>query len=132
MDRITPKFTMVETVVALGVLLLSLSVVFSTIAASQQRVMKAEKKWHRQHMLTQATEYFLLAPPGVTIPKTVFPFDEYQASCEYSPPQGLPDMTETQLGNWQLTAMKIVIKSTNDGQTVASITLDRIIKVDDQ
>jgi type II secretory pathway pseudopilin PulG len=128
----TKNFTMIETVIALGVLIIALSAVFSTVAASQQRVIKAERRWKRQHMLTQAAEYFMLAPPNAAIPQTIFPFTDYQAFCEYSTPEGLPDMVETKVGNWQLATVKISVNSKHDGKTINAITLDRIIKKDDQ
>ncbi|MCF6175296.1 MAG: type II secretion system GspH family protein [Victivallaceae bacterium] len=125
------KFTMIETVIALGVLLLAMSAVFGTIAASQQRVIRAEKRWAKQHMLTQAAEYFLLAPPRTTIPQTIFPFSDYQAFCEYSEPKELPETVDAISGSWKLVAMKIILNSNADGKTVNSITLDRIVKTND-
>lgn len=125
------KFTMVETVIALGVLLIALSAIFGTVANSQQRVIRAERKWQKQHALTQAAEYFLLAPPKATIPQIIFPFDDYQVFCEYSDPSDLPETVDAINGNWKLVAMKIKLNNNADGKTVSSITLERIVKVND-
>ena len=122
---------MIETVIALGVLLISLSAVFAAVAASQQRIIRAEKKWKKQHILTQATEYYLLAPPRTIIPQIIFPFHNYQVFCEYSDPEGLPETVKATGGGWKLVAMKVIIKDNTNGQTVNSITLDRIVKDND-
>ena len=120
------RFTLVETVIALGVLMLALSAVFASIAASQQRVIRAEKRWQRQHLLTQAAEYYLLAPPSSQIPQVLFSNQQYRVAVEYNTPQ-LPDKVETVNGNWQLIGMKIMLFDQND-KKVDSITLERIIR----
>jgi prepilin-type N-terminal cleavage/methylation domain-containing protein len=53
-------FTLVEVIVALAILTMGLLAGLSLIASSQQRLTKASKRWHEQHLLTQAAEYFLL------------------------------------------------------------------------
>ena len=53
-------FTLIEVIIAIGILAISLASLFQIIASSRARIAKADEGWHHMHMLTQAAEYVLL------------------------------------------------------------------------
>ena len=50
------SFTLIEVIIAIGILAISLASLFQIIASSRARIAKAEESWHNMHMLTQAAE----------------------------------------------------------------------------
>ena len=77
-------FTLVEVIVAIGILALSLASLFQIIASSRARIAKADEGWHNMHMLTQAAEYVLLHASDVDdVDKEFFPYDDYQVRISY-------------------------------------------------
>jgi len=123
-------FTMVETLIALAVLLLALSAVFTTVATSQQRMIRAERKWKKEHLLTQAAEFYLLAPPDAPIPPALFPYHNYQVSAEYAMPL-LPTGVQATNGNWQLVKMTVTLRNSADNKIIDTIELERIVSTGD-
>jgi len=121
---------MVETVIALAVLLLALSAVFTTVATSQQRMIRAERKWKKEHLLTQAAEFYLLAPVATPIPPALFPYHNYQVAAEYAIPL-LPHDVQATNGNWKLVKMTLTLTNTADNKIIDAIELERIVTVGD-
>ena len=77
-------FTLIEVIVAIGILALSLASLFQIIASSRARIAKADESWHNMHMLTQAAEYVLLHTATVdSIDKDFFPYDDYDVRISY-------------------------------------------------
>ena len=50
-------FTLIEVVVALGILALSIAGLLSLLTSSQNRIGKSMEEWKNMHMLAQAAEY---------------------------------------------------------------------------
>ena len=55
------QFTLIEIVVALGILAISLGGLLQLAISSQLKISRAREKWEEMHMLTQAAEYLLLS-----------------------------------------------------------------------
>ena len=67
------KFTLIEVVVALGILALSMAGLLQLLTASQERVGRAAEEWQHTHMLMQAAEYVLLQEGQDDEPAGLFP-----------------------------------------------------------
>ena len=70
---------MLEVILAVAILSIGFIAAMSIATTAADRLMKAVVRWERQHMLNQATEYFLLAGPDAAIPQEFFPFQGYSA-----------------------------------------------------
>ena len=80
------SFTLIEVIIAIGILAISLASLFQIIASSRARIAKAEESWHNMHMLTQAAEYVLLhsGNAGVDgVDREFFPYQDYQINVIY-------------------------------------------------
>ncbi len=128
LDAIRQTFTLIEVVVAIGILGLGLVAAMSFSIQSNTRVERAFNKWREQHILAQAAEFYLLQGPNVQPADDVFPYSSegYSVSCAVDEPSGLPASVEAHARNWRLALYKISL-STPEGRT-RSLHIEKIIK----
>ena len=83
--RSVKRFTLIEVIIAIGILAISLASLFQIIASSRARLAKADEGWHNMHMLTQAAEYVLLHAADVVddVEEDFFPYRDYQVNITY-------------------------------------------------
>ena len=60
MSRRKKHFTLLETVVAVAVLVMSLGVLFQLSASARRRIAQAAEDWNTTHRLLEATDMTLL------------------------------------------------------------------------
>lgn len=120
-------FTLVEVAIAIGILALGVTAAMGIIGAAKQRMSKAESQWKRQHALTQAAEYLLLAPPDTPLPRSIFDYPEFGLAVNYSLPENLPVNVPASLLDWRLTALHINLIDKN-GKLADSIVIDRLLR----
>lgn len=121
-------FTLIEVVVALGILTLSLAGLLQMLTASQSRLARVYEKWRETHILMQAAEYYLLQPgedPG-GIPYTYFPYPDYEVLCYYRDAENLPEDYVNISGQLPLRTCVIELVRLRDRKTVGTILVDRI------
>ena len=121
------KFTLVEVAIAIGILAMGIAACMSIIGAAKQRMSKAEYQWKRQHVLTQAAEYLLLAPPDTPLPRTIFDYPDFNVTINYSSPENLPINVPGSLTGWRLSALHINLINKN-GKMADSIVIDRLLR----
>ena len=123
---IRKNFTLIEIVVALGILAISMGGLLQLAISSQLKISRASEKWQEMHMLTQAAEYLLLHDEETTeIPAEFFPYPDYEINCTYDDAEGLPEELENLSGQIPLKQCKIELIRSNDHKVVDSITIDR-------
>ncbi|MHB9138840.1 MAG: type II secretion system protein [Victivallaceae bacterium] len=125
-------FTLLEVVVAIAILAMGIASALTAISMARNRVFKAERQWLEQHLLTQASEYILLSRPNANIPDDIFPNQDYYVKSEYMPAEGLSDDMRPEITGWKLVSVKISIVARNDQREAAAVTLDRIVRSNDQ
>lgn len=121
----TSHFTLLEVVIAVAILAMGLIAAMEIAVTASKRTIKAVKRWETQHMLNQATEYFLLAGPDEPIPNEFFPYEGFRAECAVEPPD-LKDDMEPIVGNWQLVKLRISIYDST-GKEVDSLSIHKIL-----
>ena len=79
------QFTLIEVIIAIGILAISLASLFQIIATARARIAKADEEWHTMHMLTQAAEYVLLHKADAVdgVDRDFFPWRDYQVRIDY-------------------------------------------------
>ena len=124
-------FTLLEVVIAVAVLGLGMAAALSLISVANGRTYKAVEGWHRQHVASQAAEYFLLCGASSSIISDVFPYDDYTASCELVEPEGMPDSFEAPLttGGCRLATYRIIVRNKETGRET-ELKIDKIVKED--
>ena len=122
------SFTLIEVVVALGILTLSLAGLLQILTASQSRLARVYEKWRETHILMQAAEYYLLQPgedPG-GVPYTYFPHSDYEALCYYRDAENLPEDYINIPDQLPLRTCVVELIRLRDRKTVVTILVDKI------
>jgi prepilin-type N-terminal cleavage/methylation domain-containing protein len=119
------KFTLIEIIVAIAILALGLLSAMSMSSFSKYRIDKAYKKWKMQHMLSQASEYYLLVGANTDIPHIIFPYKNMQASCSVIECKVLPEDIDVYFDQWLLGTYHVEIVS--NGKILRDIKIDKIV-----
>lgn len=85
------RFTFIEILIAVTIMAVSLVMVMTVVGSAQSNIIKAQSNWGQSHLLTQATEFYLLAGPDGNMPDEFLP-QNYSSSCTLNPFEGeLPE-----------------------------------------
>ena len=131
------QFTLIEVIIAIGILAISLASLFQIIATSRARIAKADEEWHTMHMLTQAAEYVLLhkADAVDSVDRDFFPWRDYQVRIDYEEvidPQIDEDfMSINGQLPLELCVIELVNLKTSGKEVVGTLELERIIYDDE-
>ena len=126
MNRRRVQFTLLEVVVAIGVLALSLTALFTLSASAQRRLIRAEEDWCSTHWFIQGAEYYLLQPDDAEPPPPeIFPGDTgYRLQVDYPDAEGLPESLES--GElFTLRSCQIELIREDTGEVVHRVIVDR-------
>ena len=136
--RSVAGFTLIEVIIAIGILAISLASLFQIIASSRARIAKADEAWHNMHMLTQAAEYVLLHRADVvdSIDRDFFPYRDYRVDISYE-----GEVTDEQIDddfksiNGQLPLELCVIElfslKSSGKESLGTLELERIVYEDE-
>ena len=135
--RSVAGFTLIEVIIAIGILAISLASLFQIIASSRARIAKADEAWHNMHMLTQAAEYVLLhrAEAVDSVDRDFFPYRDYRIDISYDEVDDMQidddfDSISGQLPLDLCTIELISLKSSGK-ETVGTLEIERIIYDDE-
>jgi len=130
-------FTLIEVIIAIGILAISLASLFQIIASSRARLAKADEGWHNMHMLTQAAEYVLLhaADVVVDVEEDFFPYRDYQVRITYE------DVDDEQIHDdfrsiegqlpLELCVIELFNLKSTGKETVGTLEIERIVYDDE-
>ena len=136
--RSVKGFTLIEVIIAIGILAISLASLFQIIASSRARIAKADEAWHNMHMLTQAAEYVLLHRADVvdSVDRDFFPYRDYDVNITYE-----GEVTDEQIADefrsisdqlpLGLFVIELVNLKTSGKETVGTLEIERIIYDDE-
>lgn len=122
-------FSLIEVVVAVGVLGLGL-VAFLTLAnSSQRRLIRAKERWQNLHMLTQAAEYYLMHPGEETgdMSYEFFDYPGYKVICYYTDAEDLPEEFSGLDNQAPLRSCIIELIRVDGDLTLEKLIIDRIM-----
>ena len=130
-------FTLIEVIIAIGILAISLASLFQLIASSRARIAKADEEWHNMHMLTQAAEYVLLHRADVvdSVDRDFFPYRDYRVDISYD------EVTDEQIDDdfksitdqlpLDLCIIELISLKSTGKETVGRLEIERIIYDDE-
>ena len=131
------SFTLIEVIIAIGILAISLASLFQIIASSRARITKAEESWHHMHMLTQAAEYVLLhrADAVDSVDREFFPYRDYRIDISYDPVEDeqIDDDFDSISGQLplELCIIELINLKSSGKETVGTLEIERIIYEDE-
>ncbi len=118
-------FTLLEILVAVTVFGVSLVMIMAILANARSRLLRAEERWAREHLLTLATEFFLLAGPEATLPEGVFP-EGFTATCALDNVEDLPDTAILPVGNTMLKVYRVRVYGTGS-ELIGERTVEKVV-----
>lgn len=124
----TRPFTLIEIVVAVALLGVSLASIVTMVSQTQSRVMKAEQRWAREHNLTNAAEWHLLAGADAPMPTEVLPAG-FSADCRKEAVVDLPEMAANPVDGW-FPARYTVTVTNASGQVIGSRRVVKLVPED--
>ncbi len=125
--RVVPgnRFTLIEVLVAVSILGLSLVLLLNLLGAARSRVLRAERRWAREHLLTQAIEFFLVSGADSQLPGDLLP-SGFTATCELRDVDDLPDVLGEPIYNMQLKIVHVGLYDINQ-ELVAERGVEKIV-----
>jgi len=130
------QFTLIEVIIAIGILAISLASLFQIIATSRARIAKADEEWHNMHMLTQAAEYVLLHKADAVdgVDRDFFPWRDYQVRIDYEEviDEQIDDDFKSINGQLplELCTIELLNMKSTGKETVGILEIERIIYED--
>ncbi|MCP3965531.1 MAG: prepilin-type N-terminal cleavage/methylation domain-containing protein [Lentisphaerae bacterium] len=120
------NFTLIEILVAMTILTVGVVSLSMLMASASNRTAKARDRWERDHLLTQAVEFFMLNPPGTSLDERFLQESKYSVDCTFDSPAGVPESGGVKMNNARFVTMhvKLIHKS---GKVVDSAAIDRIV-----
>ncbi len=125
-------FTLIELLVAITILAVGLGSIFAINSSSTKKTVRSEKIWGRQHMLSNACEFFLLFGEDEPIPSDLFPKD-YRATCEFEiyeevPDESLPEFAfENPYSGWYLGKYTVTLYGPG-GEVLETQEIEKIVR----
>ncbi len=126
-----PRFTFLEILIATAILGIALALALQVIGAARARLLRAERRWARQHNLDQAVEFYLLAGPDAALPTDLLP-EGFSASCtvEPVPLDELPEFVASeQYQGWTLARYRITLVWRGSA-SVQQQVVEKVIRAD--
>ena len=131
------SFTLIEVIIAIGILAISLASLFQIIAAARARIAKADEGWHNMHMLTQAAEYVLLHRAEMVddVDKRFFPYEDYQVNISFE--EVLDEQIDEDFRSIEgqlpldLCVIELVNLKSTGKETVGTLEIERIVYEDE-
>jgi prepilin-type N-terminal cleavage/methylation domain-containing protein len=121
------NFTLIEVVVALGILAVGIGGMLQLAVSSQLRVANAVEKWEQVHVITQAAEYLMLMDEETTeIPEEYFPYENYTINAYNDDSDDLPEEFNGIEGQLPLKKLVIELTRESDGKVVETVIIDRL------
>lgn len=123
------RFTLLEVIIAAAILAVAVAASVGIVGAARSRILRAESRWGRQHLLSQAAEFYLLCGPNAPYPGGLLP-EGFSASCSIGVVDDLPeDALEPQEG-WVLGRFYIRVYDTA-GTPMAECTVEKLLREED-
>ncbi|NOY80520.1 MAG: prepilin-type N-terminal cleavage/methylation domain-containing protein [Kiritimatiellaeota bacterium] len=125
------RFTFLEILIAIAILGIALALALQIVGAARARLLRAERRWARQHNLDQVVEFYLLAGPDAALPTDLLP-EGFSASCtvEPVPLDELPEFVSSEeYQGWTLARYRITLVWRGSA-SVQQQVVEKVIRAD--
>ncbi len=102
------RFTLVEVAIATLVFAIALSSILTMLGTARSRLVRAQRRWARGHLLAQAVELHLLTGDRGVAPPEFLP-QGFRTSCAVLEVRALPDGVEPSMNGWRLAVYEILL-----------------------
>jgi prepilin-type N-terminal cleavage/methylation domain-containing protein len=127
--RAAGGFTLLEVIIAAAVLALAVVMSVGIMGGARARILRAESRWGRQHLLSQAAELYLLGGPGAEVPAGLLP-QAFSSTCTLTPVDDLTDEELEPQQGWKLGRFHICVYDAS-GALMAECRVEKLVREDD-
>ena len=104
------NFTLIETIIAVAIMAVSITVLLAVSSNSLARIIKAEEAYIRQHELTQAVEYYNIVNFTEPITQDFFDLEKFDITVYLKDPQ-ISTTTDKLNNPWELKCLNIAVQN---------------------
>ena len=122
------RFTLLEVLIAVAILGVSVAMIVSILAGARSRLMRAERDWARQHLMSQAAEWYLLAGVMTAPPAGLLP-PGFSAQARLERVEELPEEVREPLDGWVLGRYVIGLTG-RSGESLGELPIDKLVRED--
>ncbi len=122
-------FTLLEVIIASGILVLAVAMSVGIVGAARARILRAESRWGRQHLLSQAAEFYLLAGPAAVPPPGLLP-EGFSCDMTLSRVEDLSDAALEPQDGWVLGRFDIRVYDTA-GDLLSECQVEKVVREED-
>lgn len=127
--RNSRPFTLMEVMIAALILAMSVAATTAIVGTARANMLREQRRWLREHLLTNAVEFYLACGPDAMPPDGLLP-DGYGCSCELFDVEDLPEDALESIREWRLGEYHIVVYD-QSGNVFAEQSVRKILKEDD-
>lgn len=118
-----------EVMIAALILAMSVAATTAIVGTARANMLREQRRWLREHLLTNAVEFYLACGPDAMPPDGLLP-DGYGCSCELFDVEDLPEDALESIREWRLGEYHIVVYD-QSGNVFAEQSVRKILKEDD-
>lgn len=122
-------FTLMEVMIASTILAMSVVASMGIVGSARSNLLRAERRWARQHILSQVTEAYLLGGPRTVMPDGVLP-QGFSASCQIYEVDDLHEEALESIRQWRLGEFHIQVFDTNV-KLMEEVRVRKLVKEED-
>lgn len=122
-------FTLLEVIIAAAVLALAVVMSVGIMGGARARILRAESRWGRQHLLSQAVELYLLGGPAAEIPPGLLP-EGFSCSCTLTPVDDLSEEDLEPQQGWILGCFQVSVYDAS-GDLMAECRVEKLVREED-
>ena len=118
-----------EVMIAALILATSVAATTAIVGTARANMLREQRRWLREHLLTNAVEFYLACGPDANPPDGLL-LDCYTASCELFDVEDLPEDALESIREWRLGEYHVVVFD-RAGNIFAEQSVRKILKEDD-
>lgn len=127
--RVGGAFTLLEVIIAAAVLALAVVMSVAIMGGARARILRAESRWGRQHLLSQAAEVYLLGGPAAELPRGLLP-EGFSSTCTLTPVDDLSDEDGQPQQGWVLGRFHVCVYDTSHA-LMAECSVEKLVREED-
>lgn len=119
-----------EVMIAALILALAATSTLSIVGTGRAKLLREERRWAKEHYLTNVVEFYLSVGPYEMVPVCLLP-QGWKATCElFDVEDGLPDEAFESIRGWRLGEFHVCLYD-DSGALVAEQYIRKILKEED-
>jgi len=123
------RFTLMEVMIATTILAMSVVATMGIIGGARSSILRAEKRWARQHLLSSVAELYLIGGVHVVMPDGLLP-QGFSSSCTLSEVEDIHEEAQESIHEWRLGEYHIRVFDASNN-LMGELKIRKLVKEDD-